>query len=132
MEELGAFDRVALCEPLEYPDFVWAMKRSTLILSDSGGIQEEAPFLKKPVLVLREVTERPEAVLEGTALLVGTESSRIVRESVRLLTNPQEYAKLVEKRRNPFGDGNASERILEALKKSLTTISRHSEPRRNR
>ncbi len=68
--------------------------------------------------MLREVTERPEAVLEGTALLVGTESSRIVRESVRLLTNPQEYARLAEKRHNPFGDGKASERILEALKKA--------------
>jgi UDP-N-acetylglucosamine 2-epimerase (non-hydrolysing) len=117
MEELSTLNRVILCEPLEYPDFVWAMKRSALILSDSGGVQEEAPFLKKPVLVLREVTERPEAVLEGTALLVGTEASRIVRESVRLLTNHQEYVKLAEKQRNPFGDGHASKRILEALKK---------------
>lgn len=115
--QLGAIERVVLCEPLDYPDFVWAMKRSTLILSDSGGIQEEAPILGKPVLVLREVTERPEAIQEGTAILVGTDCSRIVTESTRLLEDASAYAALAEKRRNPFGDGKASERILEALQK---------------
>ena len=90
------------------------MERSYLILTDSGGIQEEAPALGKPVLVLREVTERVEGLEAGTALLVGTDSKRIVAETVRLLTNPQQYAQL-QRTANPYGDGKASARIARIL-----------------
>jgi UDP-N-acetylglucosamine 2-epimerase (non-hydrolysing) len=108
-------DRVILSEPLDYPDFVWAMKHSLFILSDSGGVQEEAPALNKAVLVLRDVTERPEAVEEGTALLVGTDRDRIVSESLRLL-DALEQGKVCIRKKNPFGDGHASEIIVNILK----------------
>lgn len=112
---LGFLDRVILCDPLSYPDFVWAMGRSTLILSDSGGVQEEAPALKKPVLVLRSVTERPEALSEGTAVLVGTDEKRIVATASTLLDDAEAYAALAHRGKNPFGDGSAAERICAAL-----------------
>jgi UDP-N-acetylglucosamine 2-epimerase len=92
------------------------MKRAYLVLTDSGGIQEEAPGLGKPVLVLREVTERPEAVEAGTVKVVGTDRARIVAETVRLLDDRAEYARMAHAV-NPYGDGHAAERIVEALLK---------------
>ncbi len=112
---LGAISRVILCDPLSYPDFVWAMERSTLILSDSGGVQEEAPALKKPVLVLRDVTERPEALTEGTAMLVGTDEERIFSSACQLLTDAKAYDALAQRGTRPFGDGDAAEKICAAL-----------------
>jgi len=114
-EHFGDNDSFILSEPLDYPDFVWAMKHSLFILSDSGGVQEEAPALKKAVLVLRDVTERPEAVEEGTALLVGTDRDRIVGESLRLL-DALEQGKVHPMKKNPFGDGHASDIIVQILK----------------
>jgi UDP-N-acetylglucosamine 2-epimerase len=93
---------------------VHLMKRSTLILTDSGGLQEEAPALGVPVLVMREKTERPEAIEAGTARLVGTDADRIVVEARRLLDDPQAHAAMAQAA-NPFGDGKAAERIVEAL-----------------
>jgi UDP-N-acetylglucosamine 2-epimerase (non-hydrolysing)/UDP-N-acetylglucosamine 2-epimerase (hydrolysing) len=113
--ELGGCSNVHLIDPLDYVPFVSLMRRSYLILTDSGGVQEEAPSLGKPVLVMREKTERPEAVEAGTSRLVGTNVEKIVAESTLLLENPGEY-----KRRaaihNPYGDGRASERILAAVR----------------
>jgi UDP-N-acetylglucosamine 2-epimerase (non-hydrolysing) len=86
-----------------------------MILSDSGGVQEEAPALEKPVLVLRSVTERPEALTEGTAVLVGTDEERIFSAAYRLLTDPEAYGALARKGMNPFGKGDAAEKICEAL-----------------
>jgi UDP-N-acetylglucosamine 2-epimerase (non-hydrolysing) len=105
---------ITLLPPLDYLPLVHLMKRASLILTDSGGIQEEAPAFGIPVLVLRETTERPEGVDAGTLKLVGTESSRIVDEAKRLLDDPSEYAKM-SKASNPYGDGHAAERIVEAL-----------------
>ena len=111
---VGGLDRVHLLEPLEYEPFVHLMNRSYFILTDSGGIQEEAPSLGKPVLVMREVTERPEALEAGTARLVGSKKESIIREAQKLLDNPAEYQKMAHKK-NPYGDGRASERIVEIL-----------------
>lgn len=105
---------VTLLPPLDYLPLVHLMKRSTLILTDSGGIQEEAPSFGIPVLVLRETTERPEGVEAGTLKLVGTETSHIVQEVKRLLEDESEYGKMA-KASNPYGDGHAAERIVEAL-----------------
>jgi UDP-N-acetylglucosamine 2-epimerase (non-hydrolysing) len=105
---------VTLLHPLDYLPLVHLMKRSTLILTDSGGIQEEAPSFGVPVLVLRETTERPEGVEAGTLKLVGTETSRIVQEATHLLDDVNEYRKMA-KAANPYGDGRAAERIVEAL-----------------
>ena len=105
---------VTLLPPLDYHPMVHLMKHATLILTDSGGLQEEAPTLGVPVLVLRETTERPEGVEAGALKLVGTESSRIVREATRLLDDPSAYAEMA-KAANPYGDGRAAERIVEAL-----------------
>ena len=105
---------ITLLKPLDYLPLVHLMKRSTLILTDSGGIQEEAPSFGVPVLVLRETTERPEGVDAGTLKLVGTETSRIVQEATRVLDDPNEYRKMA-KAANPYGDGRAAERIVEAL-----------------
>lgn len=105
-------DRVILCDPLDYPDFVWSMNRSRFILSDSGGVQEEATALKKPVLVLRDVTERPEAVESGSALLVGTDEKKILESAVPLMEEEEVYRKLTSRCSNPFGDGHASDRIV--------------------
>jgi UDP-N-acetylglucosamine 2-epimerase (non-hydrolysing) len=111
---LGHFPRVHLTEPLCYARFVAAMKRSTLILTDSGGIQEEAPALGKPVLVLRRESERPEAIAAGVAKLVGRESDRIVSETSKLLNDPSAYAAMAQGI-SPYGDGHASRRIVSAL-----------------
>lgn len=119
---LGAHPRVSLIEPLGYESFVLAMNNAHLILSDSGGVQEEAPALGKPVLVLRNTTERPEAVEAGTARLVGTEVNTIVSACQQLLTDPYAYQAMAQAR-NPFGDGHASERILDALAASLADIA---------
>ena len=105
---------ITLLEPADYPDFVRLMMRSDIVLTDSGGIQEEAPSLGKPVIVMRATTERPEAVEAGTAVLAGTDQAAIVRETERLLDDPQEYARRSHIH-NPFGDGRASERIARIL-----------------
>lgn len=113
-EMLGGHPRVKLVEPLDYRDMVHMMQASTLILTDSGGLQEEAPSLGKPVLVLRETTERPEGIAAGTCLKVGTDPERIVRETSRLLRDQSAYAAM-SKAVNPYGDGQAARRIAEAL-----------------
>lgn len=114
MPSLGSLDRVHLVEPLEYRPFVAAMKRAKLILTDSGGIQEEAPSLDKPVLVLRDTTERPEAAQAGAAKLVGTNPEIILREATALLENDERYRTMASVP-SPFGDGQASRRILEGV-----------------
>ena len=113
-EELGNLDKVHLIDPLDYEPFANLMSRSTLILTDSGGVQEEAPALGKPVLVLRDTTERPEAVTAGTVKLIGTDSDRVFNESKLLLTNELEYERMA-KSTNPYGDGKAASRIVAAL-----------------
>jgi len=107
-------ERIYLTEPLDYIDFLLLMKKSYLILTDSGGIQEEAPTFKKPVLVLRAVTERPEGVAAGIAKIVGTDRKRIIEETQRLLDDREEYLRMTSKR-NPYGDGKAAERIRDIL-----------------
>ncbi|MEN5066495.1 non-hydrolyzing UDP-N-acetylglucosamine 2-epimerase [Achromobacter aegrifaciens] len=114
MAQLDGLSRVHLIAPLDYLDFVWFMQRAYLILTDSGGVQEEAPYLGKPVLVMRDVTERPEAVQAGTVTLVGTDTQRILAEVNRLLDNPELHASF-SRRINPYGDGLASQRIVDAL-----------------
>jgi len=111
---LGKIANVTLLSPLEYLPMVQVMKRSTLVLTDSGGLQEEAPGLGVPALVLREVTERPEGVEAGTVLLVGTDTEKIVAETRRLLDNPQAYAVMAHAA-NPYGDGHAAERIVRGI-----------------
>jgi UDP-N-acetylglucosamine 2-epimerase (non-hydrolysing) len=113
-EMLENVENVELIEPLDYEPFVHLMKASHIILTDSGGVQEEAPSLGKPVLVLREKTERPEAVKAGTVKLVGTDEKVIFEETNRLLTDRQEYEKMSQAV-NPYGDGHASERIVSVL-----------------
>ena len=113
-EELDGFDRLRIIDPLEVVDFHNFMARSYLILTDSGGIQEEAPSLGKPVLVMRDTTERPEGVAADTLRLVGTEEEAIYREFSRLLDDPAEYATMSHAS-NPYGDGHASERIAGIL-----------------
>jgi UDP-N-acetylglucosamine 2-epimerase (non-hydrolysing) len=114
MPLLGSHSRVEVCEPLTYPAFVVAMARSTLILSDSGGVQEEAPSLGKPVLVLREMTERPEAVEAGAAVVVGAHRATIVATASNLLDDPVAYQRMAAVV-NPFGDGTAARQILAAI-----------------
>ncbi len=111
---LGGHDRVRLIEPPDYAPFVKLEQKATLILTDSGGVQEEAPSLGKPVLVLRETTERPEGVSAGTARLVGTDTAHIVAEAARLLSDPDAYAQMA-RAVSPYGDGMASARIADAL-----------------
>ena len=111
---LKEIKHITLLPPLDYLPLVHLMKHAKLILTDSGGIQEEAPTFGIPVLVMREVTERPEGVTAGILKLVGTETSHIVHEARRLLDDPSAYAEMA-KAANPFGDGHATERILEAL-----------------
>lgn len=120
-EGLGGHARVTLTDPLGYLDFVRAMRDSFLILTDSGGVQEEAPALAKPVLVLREETERPEAVEQGVVKLVGTDCDSIVAQVNELLDDPEAYARMAIGR-SPYGDGQASMRIADILKRDL----RHS------
>ena len=115
---LANIDNIHLLEPLDYVNFVHLMNRATIIMTDSGGIQEEAPSLNKPILVLREVTERPEGVLAGVAKLVGTNRKKIVEEATKLLTNDSYYQSMVNIS-NPYGDGTASAKLVDALKKRL-------------
>ncbi|AJC20149.1 non-hydrolyzing UDP-N-acetylglucosamine 2-epimerase [Pandoraea pulmonicola] len=114
MTELSGFSNVHLIDPLDYVDFVWFMQRAYVILTDSGGVQEEAPYLGKPVLVMRDVTERPEAVAAGTVALVGANRERIVAGVSRLLDDLA-YHTSFSRRLNPYGDGHASQRIVDAL-----------------
>lgn len=113
-EILGKTANIQLIEPLDYLSFVYLLKRAYLVITDSGGIQEEAPSLGKPVLVTREVTERPEAVEAGTVCLVGCDTQRIFDTANRLLRAPQAY-EAMSQAMNPYGDGQASQRIIEAL-----------------
>jgi len=115
-ELLANIDNVQLIDPLSYPAFVWLMDQSHLIITDSGGVQEEAPSLGKPVLVMRDTTERPEAVESGTVLLVGTDQKKIVLEANKLLADENAYKKM-SLLHNPYGDGKACERIIEFIKK---------------
>jgi UDP-N-acetylglucosamine 2-epimerase (non-hydrolysing) len=111
---LSGVDNITLLPPLDYLPLVHLMKHARFILTDSGGIQEEAPAFGVPVLVLRETTERPEGIDAGTLKLIGTETSHIVQEAKRLLDDKSEYLKMT-KASNPYGDGHAAERIVEAL-----------------
>ncbi len=117
-ELLDGHPRIHLCEPLDYAPFVEAQKRAFLILTDSGGVQEEAPALGKPVLVMRSETERPEAVDEGVVRLVGTDEALIVSEASRLLDDPQAYRDMAIGA-SPYGDGKASQRIVSVLRDAL-------------
>ncbi len=111
---LGGFDNISLIEPLDYLSFVRLMSRSELILTDSGGVQEEAPSLGKPVLVLRDTTERPEAIEAGTVKLVGTDTDLIVEETTKLLDDQAAFDEM-SFAHNPYGDGKASSRIVEQI-----------------
>jgi len=121
IDVLGECDRVHLIEPPDYAPFVKLEQKAKLILTDSGGVQEEAPSLGKPVLVLRETTERPEGVAAGTAKLVGTDQELIFAESFRLLTDPSAYQKMAHAQ-SPYGDGSASKKIADALAKYLFRV----------
>ena len=112
---LGSVSNIKLIDPLAYQDFIWLMSKAKIIITDSGGVQEEAPSLGKPVLVMRETTERPEAVEAGTVLLVGTDEELIVSSALRLL-NDQESFDRMSKLHNPYGDGLASKRIVDFIK----------------
>lgn len=112
---LSDLENIMLIDPLSYPDFIWLMNRSKLIITDSGGVQEEAPSLGKPVLVMRDDTERPEAVNIGTVILVGTDKDLIINETIDLLENETRFKSMSELH-NPYGDGNACNRIVEFIK----------------
>lgn len=116
-DELDGFDRLQLCEPLDVLDFHNFMARAELVLTDSGGIQEEAPHLGKPVLVMRDTTERPEGIAAGTLKLVGTDEDVIYKEFSRLLDDSEAYAQM-SAASNPYGDGHASQRIADLLEKT--------------
>jgi UDP-N-acetylglucosamine 2-epimerase (non-hydrolysing) len=118
-DTLKGIDNVHLIEPLAYPAFVWLMQKAYLVLTDSGGVQEEAPSLGKPVLVMREITERPEAVEAGTVKLVGTSTEKIIGEVTALIAQEGVY-NTMSRAHNPYGDGRACRRILD-------TILKHSE-----
>ncbi len=122
---LSGRSNIQLLKPLEYVPFVDLMTRAYFILSDSGGVQEEAPSLGKPVLVMREKTERPEAVRAGTVRLVGTDVERILTESRRLLDEPEHYGEM-SRRHNPYGDGRACERIAEIIAPARPDLSGRS------
>ena len=115
-ELLAGIENVQLISPLSYPAFVWLMNKSYLIITDSGGVQEEAPSLGKPVLVMRDTTERPEAVDAGTVFLVGTDKEKIVKETNNLLNNEDAYLKM-SKLHNPYGDGTACREIVNFISK---------------
>jgi UDP-N-acetylglucosamine 2-epimerase (non-hydrolysing) len=121
--ELGNTPNIILTDPLSYPDFVFLMKEAYLIMTDSGGIQEEGPSLGKPVLVMRDVTERPEAIKSGTVKLVGTNINKIVQQINLLLSSKTVYTKM-SKKTNPYGDGKAAERITKWLQKNATAIKK--------
>ncbi|AII13943.1 UDP-N-acetylglucosamine 2-epimerase [Campylobacter iguaniorum] len=116
-EILSAISNIYLIKPLEYESFIYLMNKSYFIITDSGGVQEEAPSLGKPVLVMRDTTERPEAVEAGTVRLVGADTSKIISEATKLLNNELEYAKM-SKASNPYGDGNACKAIVEFIKRT--------------
>ncbi|MEA5496240.1 non-hydrolyzing UDP-N-acetylglucosamine 2-epimerase [Limnoraphis robusta] len=118
---LGNHPRIFLTEPLDYCELVAAIDRCYFVLTDSGGLQEEAPSLGKPVLVLRKTTERPEAITAGTAKLVGTETTEIVEAATELLTNLEAYKKMATAI-NPFGDGHAAEYIVQILRKRMIEL----------
>jgi len=118
MKLLSEYKNIHLIEPLDYPSFVWMMMKSYLIITDSGGVQEEAPSLGKPVLVMRETTERPEAVAAGTVKLVGTSYDMISENAFELLNDSAVYDSM-SKFYNPYGDGKANERIIAFLKEKL-------------
>ena len=116
-ELLSDIDNVYLIEPLQYEQFIYMMDKSYFIITDSGGVQEEAPSLGKPVLVMRDTTERPEALEAGTVKLVGTDTKLIINEAQKLIDDKIEYNKM-SKAHNPYGDGHACEKIVEFLKES--------------
>ncbi|HDQ93128.1 MAG TPA: UDP-N-acetylglucosamine 2-epimerase (non-hydrolyzing), partial [Synergistetes bacterium] len=121
---LGGIKRVFLCEPLDYPDFVWAMNKSAIILTDSGGVQEETTFLGIPTLVMRDVTERPEALEYGTSFLVGTDPDKIFKNVSRILGEDNGFIRPPLEKIPPFGKGEASERIVETLEEILRNDSK--------
>jgi UDP-N-acetylglucosamine 2-epimerase (non-hydrolysing) len=116
---LSGHERITLCEPLGYPDFVKIMQLSYMILSDSGGVQEESTALKRPLLILRNSSERPEATMDGTGVIVGTDTEVILRESNRLLQDHSYYRQVTEKSVNPFGNGYASRIIVDIVQTFL-------------
>lgn len=115
---LSGMDNILLIDPLAYPAFIWLMEKSYLLITDSGGVQEEAPSLGKPVLVMRDTTERPEAVTAGTVILVGTDKNKIISEASRLLNDEKAYQAMT-KVHNPYGDGKASERIVQFIQEQI-------------
>ena len=117
-EILENVENIKLIAPLSYPGFVWLMHRCYLIITDSGGVQEEAPSLGKPVLVMRDTTERPEAVEAGTVILTGTNAQKIIKNTTHLLNNKTAYDEM-SLRHNPYGDGKACERIIKFMKNRL-------------
>ncbi len=117
-ELLSKVENVHLIEPLQYETFLYLMDKSYFIITDSGGVQEEAPSLGKPVLVMRDTTERPEALVAGTVKLVGTDKEKIINEAQLLLDSHEEYTKM-SKAHNPYGDGKACKKIVEFLKENL-------------
>ena len=123
--KLSLDDNIKVIEPLEYLEFLKLMKDSKLILSDSGGIQEEAPSLGKPVLVMRDTTERPEAIQAGTVKLVGTSTLNITENVSKLINDPDEYQKM-SFAHNPYGDGEASKRITRNLVEYLERKYKHA------
>jgi len=112
---LSGIENIFLIDPVSYPEFIYLMSISKLIITDSGGVQEEAPSIGKPVLVMRDTTERPEAVSAGTVILVGTDTAKIYNETISLLENNEKYEKM-SLLHNPYGDGKASKRIVEFIK----------------
>ena len=122
MRLLSDVHNVHLMEPLDYPHFIWLMSKSYLVLTDSGGLQEEAPALGKPVLVMRDVTERTEGIEAGTARLVGTEKEVIASALIELLSDESTYESM-SKASNPYGDGKSAGRIVEVIRKHILTLS---------
>jgi len=118
LNKLSSQKNILLIEPQSYPAFIWLMKKSYLILTDSGGVQEEAPSLHKPVLVMRDTTERPEGIKSGVLRLIGTSREEIFRHTQELLDNPIAYSAMARSS-NPYGDGKASEKIVHFLKNRL-------------
>jgi len=118
-EILGEVDNIILTDPLSYEPFLWLMDKSYFVITDSGGIQEEAPTLKKPVLVIRKKTERMESLDMGISRLVGTETGNIINNVSELLNNENSYKKMISKK-NPYGDGHAAQRILNFISKKLS------------
>ena len=121
-EILSGLDNVHLIDPLDYLPFVYLMQKSYLILTDSGGVQEEAPSLNKPILVMRDTTERPEALSAGAVKLVGTNKNRIIDEVEDLFTNNDSYSRMANVA-NPYGDGNAGKLILSHLVNRIGNIA---------